>query len=134
MLLVKINETKNKVPRAFTITGELYAICKRYMQSRPQPCVLDRFFLKYTGEKCINQPIGINKFGSMPKEVAVYLNLPNADGYTGHSFRRTSATLLVDAGGDITTLKRHGGWKSNSVAEGYIADSINNKKKDLPTN
>lgn len=128
-LLVQINETKNKVPRSFTITGGLYDICKLYMQARPQPCLLDRFFLKYSNGKCINQAIGINKFGSMPKEVAEYLNLPNAETYTGHSFRRTSATLLVDAGADITTLKRHGGWKSNTVAEGYISDSLNNKKK-----
>ena len=43
--------------------------------------------------------------------------------------RRTSATFLVDSGGDITTLKRHGGWKSSSVAEGYIEESIENKKR-----
>lgn len=27
----------------------------------------------------------------------------------------------------MTTLKRHGGWKSSTVAEGYVEDSINNK-------
>jgi hypothetical protein len=55
--------------------------------------------------------------------------LQNGDGhgeYTGHSLRRTSATLLVDEGGDLTTLKRHGGWRSSFVAEGYIEESINN--------
>lgn len=41
--------------------------------------------------------------------------------------RRTSATLLVDSGGDITSLKRHGGWKSTKVAEGYIENSIQSK-------
>jgi integrase len=54
--------------------------------------------------------------------------LQNGDGhgeYTGHSLRRTSATLLVDEGGDLTTLKRHGGWRSSFVAEGYIEESIN---------
>lgn len=35
----------------------------------------------------------------------------------------------MDAGADLTTLKRHGGWKSDTVAAGYIADSINNKNK-----
>lgn len=25
------------------------------------------------------------------------------------------------------TLKRHGGWKSNTVAEGYVEDSLNKK-------
>jgi integrase len=48
--------------------------------------------------------------------------------YTGHSFRRTSATLLANASGtDILDLKRHGGWKSGTVAEGYISESITNK-------
>ena len=27
----------------------------------------------------------------------------------------------------MTTLKRHGGWRSATVAEGYIEESINNK-------
>jgi hypothetical protein len=48
-----------------------------------------------------------------------------AEKYTGHSLRRSSAAILVDAGTDITDLKRHGGWKSTTVAEGYIDTSIN---------
>ncbi|KAH0817249.1 hypothetical protein GEV33_005542 [Tenebrio molitor] len=42
--------------------------------------------------------------------------LPEAEKYTGHSFRSSSATILVDAG-----------WKSTTVAEGYINTSKNNK-------
>jgi hypothetical protein len=40
---------------------------------------------------------------------------------------RSSATILVDAGGDILSLKRHGGWKSTTVAESYVEESIANK-------
>jgi integrase len=47
--------------------------------------------------------------------------------YTGHSFRRSAATMVLDAGGDILTLKRAGGWKSSGIAEGYVDDSINKK-------
>ena len=47
--------------------------------------------------------------------------------YTGHSCRRSSATLLADSGEDLTFVKRHDGWRSNSVVEGYIEDSLNNK-------
>lgn len=43
-----------------------------------------------------------------------------ATAYTGHCFIKTSAKLLVDSGGDITSLKRHEGWKSTEGAEGYI--------------
>ncbi|EFA12748.1 hypothetical protein TcasGA2_TC010275 [Tribolium castaneum] len=46
---------------------------------------------------------------------------------TRHCLRRSSATLLVDAGADITALKRHGGWRSTTVAETYIDHSLNNK-------
>jgi hypothetical protein len=43
--------------------------------------------------------------------------------HSRHSFRRSSATLLVDAGADLFVLKKHGGWRSSTVAE----DSIQNK-------
>jgi integrase len=60
---------------------------------------------------------------------ATYLNLPDPKSYTGHCLRRSSATLLADSGGDITDLKRHGGWRSGTIAEGYIEDNIQNKLK-----
>jgi len=41
--------------------------------------------------------------------------------------RRSSATLLANAGGDISTLKRHGGWKSSTVVESYIEASLCSK-------
>ncbi|KAJ3644089.1 hypothetical protein Zmor_026762 [Zophobas morio] len=49
--------------------------------------------------------------------------------YTGDSFRRSSATLLVNAGGDITSLKRHSGWESTKVAESYIQESFGERVK-----
>ncbi|XP_011695514.1 PREDICTED: fatty acid synthase-like [Wasmannia auropunctata] len=59
--------------------------------------------------------MGKNLIAKIPQRVAEYLELPNPKTYTGHAFRRTSATLLVDAGADMLTLKRHGVWKSNST-------------------
>jgi len=44
-------------------------------------------------------------------------------GYTTHCFRRSAATNLADAGVSFVNLKRHGQWKSDSVAESYIANS-----------
>jgi len=49
--------------------------------------------------------------------------------YVGHSFRRTSATVLVEAGADKETLMRHGKWKSSKVAEGYVDSFIRYKKQ-----
>lgn len=61
------------------------------------------------------------------------MNLPNSQLYTGHCYRRSSATLYVDGGGDNTGLKRHGGWKSSIIAEGYIDQSFKNKMKTADT-
>ncbi|XP_064212309.1 uncharacterized protein LOC135265892 [Tribolium castaneum] len=126
-LLVHIPDTKTKTERQFVIGGNFYGICKKYMELRPQDVHTTRFFLNYQRGKCTRQPVGINKFGSLPCQVATFLKLPNPTSYTGHCLRRSSATLLVDAGADITALKRHGGWRSTTVAETYIDHSLNNK-------
>ena len=65
----------------------------------------------------------------MPQKVAKFLKLADPKTYTGHSFRRTSTTLLADSGADLLTIKRDGGWKSSAVAEGYIENSMGNKKR-----
>lgn len=128
MILIKIPRTKNDVARKFTVDGDFYNIFKKYEALRPKETVSDRFFLCLRDGKCTQQVIGINTFGAMPKTIATYLGLTNPDTYTGHSFRHTSATMLADVGADLLTLKRHGGWKSDKVAMGYVEDSIEKKK------
>lgn len=104
IIYVKIPHTKTGKARSFTIKNNLVPFVEEYQNLRPKGVSLDRYFLNYQKGKCTN----------------AFLNLPDVDTYTGHCFRKTSATLLVEGGADITTLKRHGGWKSNSVAESYI--------------
>lgn len=99
------------------------------MSLRPKDLNDSRFFFKYVDGKCHRSFMGIHTIGEVPKKVALYLQLPNWKEYTGHSLRRTSATLLVDSGADVITLKRHGGWKSSSVAEGYYEESMCSKQK-----
>ncbi|KAJ8975091.1 hypothetical protein NQ317_006505, partial [Molorchus minor] len=89
----------------------------------------DRLFLYYKAGKCSSQPVGKNTMGKIPSVVASYLKLPDVACYTGHCLRRSSATLVADAGVDITTIKHHAGWKSTTVAEGYVENSIENKTK-----
>ncbi|KAJ8914750.1 hypothetical protein NQ315_017461 [Exocentrus adspersus] len=55
------------------------------------------------------------------------LNLKEPEIYTGQCLRRSSAKLLANSGANMTTLKRHGRWKSSTVAEGYLEDSIQNE-------
>lgn len=129
IILVKLRNTKTKIDRQFVIREEFANLVEKYQSLRPENLHTDRYFLNFQRGKCLRQVIGKNKFANMPRQIATYLNLPNMDLYTGHSFRRTSATLLADSGASISTLKRHGGWKSSTVAEGYVEDSVENKTK-----
>lgn len=126
-ILVKIPETKTNKPRSFIINETYLNVYRKYVSFRPNDFENPRFFFKFNKGKGWKTVIGINLFGKMPQIVASYLQLPNSTEYTGHCFRRSSATHLVDAGADILSLKRHGGWKSSNVAEEYIDESLNNK-------
>ncbi|CAH0406004.1 unnamed protein product [Chilo suppressalis] len=129
LLLINVLNTKTKKDRNFVIRKEYVNIVQKYQALRPSNTPIERFFLQYRNGKCIRQPMGQNKIGSIPREIATFLGLLEPPLYTGHCFRRTSATLLAESGADLLSLKRHGGWKSNSVVEGYIEDSIQSKSK-----
>jgi hypothetical protein len=115
-LKIQILETKTKVPREFTITPgnvsglNLLEVFRRYSSLRSKNTRHQRFFVGY-------------------RQIATFLGLKNPEEYTGHAFRRSSATLLAESGADTSILKRLGGWKSTNVAEGYVDASIQNKKK-----
>jgi integrase len=129
LVLVNIPDSKTKKPRSFTIAGDKFMnVYRKYISLRPENMKESRFFLKYVNGKCCRAVMGLHKIGGVPKEVASFLKLPNCSEYTGHSLRRISATLLVDGGADITSLKRHGGWKSSTIAEGYIEESLAHKQ------
>ncbi|KAJ8967777.1 hypothetical protein NQ317_006988 [Molorchus minor] len=117
--------------RIFVVTdvGNMLELFRKYLSLRPPHVKHKRLFLYYKAGKCSSQPVGKNTMGKIPSVVASYLKLPDVACYTGHCLRRSSATLLADAGVDITTIKRHAGWKSTTVAEGYVENSIENKTK-----
>ncbi|KAJ8967822.1 hypothetical protein NQ317_007634, partial [Molorchus minor] len=125
-LIVKIPNTKTKIPLIFVVTdvGNMLELFRKYLSLRPPHVKHKRLFLYYKAGKCSSQPVGKNTMGKIPSVVASYLKLPDVACYTGHCLRRSSATLLADAGVDITTIKRHAGWKSTTVAEGYVENSI----------
>lgn len=50
-------------------------------------------------------------------KISQYLQLPNTNRYTDKSFRRSSATLVIETGADILMLNRHVGCKFIYVAE-----------------
>ncbi|KAJ8968474.1 hypothetical protein NQ317_009229 [Molorchus minor] len=130
-LIVKIPNTKRKIPRIFVVTdvGNMLELFRKYLSLRPPHVKHKRLFCTTKQEKCSSQPVGKNTMGKIPSVVASYLKLPDVACYTGHCLRRSSATLLADVGVDITTIQRHAGWKSTTVAEGYVENSIENNTK-----
>ncbi|KAJ8914499.1 hypothetical protein NQ315_002772, partial [Exocentrus adspersus] len=130
--LVKLEDTKTKAERSIITPGKFenvntLELVRRYSALRPTRTTHNRFFVNYIKEKCTVQPVGIHKIGSVPSLVAKFLHLENFSSYTGHCFRRSSATLLANAGANMEVIKRHGGWRSSTVAEGYIEDCENTK-------
>lgn len=43
--------------------------------------------------------------------------------------RCSAATILADMGVNLINLKRFGRWKSDSVAQSYVGESLHNKRK-----
>lgn len=115
-LLITIPDTKTNIKRVFPVVAEGEAVnplelYQKYVQLRPANVKHDNFFISYRKGKCTVQCVGIHSFGKMPSIVAEFLKLPNPTEYTGHCFRRSSASLAADADVDLTSLKRLGGWK-----------------------
>lgn len=74
-----------------------------------------------------SQPMGRNGVGAIPKYIATFLKLKDPESYTGHCFRRSSATALADTGVSSISLKRQFRWKSDTVAQSYIDQSKKSK-------
>uniref|UniRef100_V5GSG8 Tyr recombinase domain-containing protein n=1 Tax=Anoplophora glabripennis TaxID=217634 RepID=V5GSG8_ANOGL len=135
IIVVTIPDSKNGMSRTFTITSRLGSvshleILKKYIKIRLEiKTEISRFFMRYQAGRCYNQPVGKNTLSMIPNKIAQFLKLEHPETYTGHSFRRTSATLLANTGVDVLAIKRHGGWKSATIAESYVADSLSNKNE-----
>lgn len=115
-LLVTLADTKTNIKRVFPVVSEgkvvnSLELYQKYVRLRPAHVPHDYFFISYRKGKCTVQRVGIHSFGKMPSTVAEFLKLPDPQKYTGHCFRRSSATLAADADVDLTSLKRLGGWR-----------------------
>lgn len=128
-IVINIPQSKNGQQRSFVIIedkdDDMHALklIRQYISLRPPHAQTNRFFLQYRNKKCTIQPVGKNLIGCVPAKIAKYLGLPDAEAYTGHCLRRTSATLHSDAGGNTESLKRLGGWKSSTIAQSYVNSS-----------
>lgn len=129
VFVIDFPKTKTNVGRMFTVDREYASYLREYMKLRPANVPHTRFFINYQKGQCTTQPIGRNKFLGTPKLIAEFLNLEQPGDYTGHSFRRTSATVASNAGVSFSALKELGGWRSPKVVEGYVEKSVERKKR-----
>ena len=125
--IFSLKDTKTGYPRSFVIGAQYYNLVNRYVALRPTGMDTDRFFVRYVDGGCTREVIGKHTVAKVPKTIAEFLNLENPSAYTGHCCRRSGTTRLANAGGNTTMVKQLGGWKSSSVAEGYIENSLLNR-------
>ena len=115
------------IPNDIEIANKLtpFMIYEQYLAVLPKELQIGRVFKRFdpTKDTFTSQVLGRNTIAKIPGKIAKILKLDNHLQYTGHSFRVSSATTLADEGISLTNLKRHGGWKSDTVAEGYIRNS-----------
>jgi len=76
----------------------------------------------------VRNPIGINTISQVPQEIAQDLGLLHAAKYTGHTFRRSMASVMAAAGASKQELIVAGWCESESVAQGYIESGVAFKK------
>lgn len=131
----RVSKQKQDVTNSFHIPQKNSSHITKYIEEIDE--TEGRFFRRFLptnkGKKDAGKfsmaPMGKNIIARIPHEIAKYLNLPNAELYTGHSFRRTSATLFANAGATKMDLKKHLNWKSDSVADRYVDQSESRKLK-----
>lgn len=100
---------------------------QQYIQAQnPQA---GRFWRHWRNDRWTSLVVGHNPLAETSRIIATWLEKDDVDSYTGHCFRRSSATAYANSTGSLLGLKRLGGWKSESVAQRYIDTSTVEKKK-----
>ncbi|KAJ8974977.1 hypothetical protein NQ317_013485, partial [Molorchus minor] len=118
-IIIVIPVTKTYSSRTFVITkSEWINIIKQYCDLRNN-IDSDRFFLQIRFGKITRQPFGHNAIGSFPKKIATYLKLENT----------YFSNIISKYRWRHPTVEKVGGWKSNTVAEGYVENSLHGQIK-----
>jgi hypothetical protein len=73
-------------------------------------------------------PVGIHSITNMVQNIAMYLGHKDYENYTGHGFRRSSATALLEKDATVEQTKAAGGWTSDKTVQGYYHKTKKFKK------
>ena len=81
---------------------------------------------------CLFSPINRRNFNRVLKSILAKLQVPQADRYSPHAFRRGSAQELNETGAPLPVIASAGAWRSNAV-RGYIdlASNVESNVKQL---
>ena len=71
--------------------------------------------------------IGRHRLEEVPRTIAWWNDLPKAELFTIHSFRRTAASKMAENGATILEIMLAGGWKSDKIARTYVEKSMRTK-------
>lgn len=74
-------------------------------------------------DQWVARPVGKNTLADTGEAVATWLKLPNPARYTGHCWRRSGATAMLNAGATKEQVKRGGGWTSDTAVERYFGNT-----------
>ena len=77
--------------------------------------------------------LGHNTTAKTGIRIATALGLANPELYTGHTIRRTCATICAERGLQLAAIKQITGHKSDMVAQRYIDHSLNMKQGGADT-
>ena len=77
----------------------------------------------------INSPMGKNYISNVGKDIASFLGLDFPERYTGHCFRRTSATQMANEGATVMEMRQTFGWENDKMPNVYVANSTSKMKK-----
>ncbi|KAJ8971933.1 hypothetical protein NQ317_015439 [Molorchus minor] len=128
-LIITIPNTKTKISRTFVVTRtegntNILDLNRKYAALRPPHTSHGRFFVFYKSGKCIYYTASRQKhFWKNPK---YNIHLPRII-RSNLIYWPLSINSISGCRSRHPTIKRHGGWKSTTVAEGYIHNSVQNK-------
>lgn len=110
IILITLLDTQTKMQRVFRIINNtiksfnVLEMVRKYSAIRPTKTGNSHFFIT-VNENAQYKYWERTRCQNYRYIIAKYLKLPNRKLYIGHSLRRTSASLLVQAAGNILTLK-----------------------------
>ena len=88
--LIKNEENESQVNCAKIIQKYLEALTRDEVVTKPDGPFFMRGYKErpHSKSKFSNEPIGKHTLAKIPSEIATFLDLPDAEKYTGHCFRR----------------------------------------------